>query len=164
MAQGAVKQDKILTCGGCGFERVYRMKSGKLWPDQSTPAEVEACKVLTEGAASSYTAQSLTQTGAGWTPDQWKGRSLKVIAFDQKIQMTLILSNTADTLVLRHVLRGNGWPSRPYADPLFKPGELPTFEIIDHTMIPSRADIAAKLWNNNSFICVCGTQQDDIDK
>jgi hypothetical protein len=161
---GVSQNNKILVCGNCGYERVYKTKNGKLDPEWSTFNEIEMCKVVEEGEATSYTPLTLTKSDASWDENQWEGKLIRIVAHDGGVQETIIFSNTEDTLVLRKVLRGNGWPNRSKEDPLFAENELPSFKIIDPSSNPTRGDIAEKLWDNNSFICVCGTKQDSIDQ
>lgn len=165
---GVAYVEKSIECPNCGYERIYRVKDGEIFPRKVTRPELEACKLLYEGDSSDCTSRSITKADAVWTVDQWKGKLVRVyLKSGAFLQEALVVSNSVDTLQLSLTLKG-GSPvptliEENYIGQLFKDDELPSFKIVDEDAKPTEADIRTKIWGLNKLVCVCGTQIDNVE-
>ena len=67
------------------------------------------------GTATGGAGSTLTETGAGWTVNEWADYMVEIVAGTGKGQIRLIESNTADTLTLNTTAPWTGWTTAPDA-------------------------------------------------
>lgn len=105
---------------------------GAIYPNNTIPLVMsyhggQPSFAVHSGTSSAVAASSITQSGAGWTTNQWAGMYVQIYAASTNgYQWGLIASNNTDTLTLTLLDATHYW-SR-----LSTPTGTPTFKIVDH--------------------------------
>lgn len=155
---------RVLVCDSCTSTRFYYMKDGHPIPIGGSNRKEREAAVASPSCtqATEVHGPNIVIDSAGWTADEHVGKIVEVLDGDDGnlLQRVVVRANTEDTLLCKPVLKGDSGRAR--TDPQF--ATMPWIRMLTGAT-PAEADEATvklTFWDNDTFICPCGTQHTSI--